>query len=283
MARFSKIISTIDSHTAGEGTRLVTSGLPPIRGQTVAEKLAYAEEHLAWVPGMLLLEPRGHKDLFGAVLVPPCDPEADVGVLFMDNQGYEPMCGHAVIGLVTSLLETGMFALVEPETVIVLDTPSGLVRAYAQIKDGDVTSVSFDNVPAFVYRSDVALKVPEVGDLGALVLPSFVLETREYSELLGSPGTNPGSKVFQVTDFTDASAVSDAQIEQARVLFQVTIVQLQPCILPDGMPTSATAYYRMVTRKGGFHLTQECTRCTVFGDRGLSRFTTSYLTGVSAS
>jgi proline racemase len=165
MVKLSKFISTIDSHTAGECTRLVTSGLPPIPGQTVAEKLAYAEEHLPGVPGYLLLEPRGHKDMFGAVLVPPCSPEADIGVLFIDNQGYEPMCGHAVIGTATTLLETGMFEMTEPETPITLDTPSGLVRAYVQIENGHVGEVSFENVPAFVYRSDVALQVPGVGDI----------------------------------------------------------------------------------------------------------------------
>jgi proline racemase len=165
MVRILKYISTIDSHTAGEGTRLVMSGLPPVPGQTMAEKLAYAEEHLSWVPGLLLLEPRGHKDLFGAILVPPCSPTADIGVLFMDNKDYEPMCGHAVLGIVTTLLETGMFEMVEPETLIRLDTPSGPIRAHAQIMDGRVLAVSFENVPSFIYRSDVTLKVPEVGDL----------------------------------------------------------------------------------------------------------------------
>jgi proline racemase len=165
MTAFTKMVSTIDSHTAGEGTRLITSGLPPIPGKTMAEKLASAEAHLAWVPRFCLLEPRGHQDLFGAVLLPPCNDQADIGVLFMDNQGYEPMCGHAVIGTVTTVLETGMFDMKAPETRVVLDTPSGLVRADAQISDGRVTSVSFENVPAFVYRSGVTLDVPRLGEL----------------------------------------------------------------------------------------------------------------------
>jgi len=186
MTRFSKLISTIDSHTAGEATRLVMSGLPPIPGGTIAEKMAFAEEHLAWLPGMLLLEPRGHKDMFGAILVPACSPTADIGVLFMDNMGYEPMCGHAVIGIVTVLLETGMFEIFEPETHITLDTPSGLVRAHAQIMDGRVQAVSFENVPSFVYRSDVTLKVPEMGDLLVDVVFGglfFVLVNARHLEL----------------------------------------------------------------------------------------------------
>ncbi len=165
MTRFTKFIATTDSHTAGECTRLVTSGLPPIIGQTMAEKLAYAEKHLSWAPGLLLLEPRGHKDMFGAVLVSPCSPDAQAGVLFMDNQGYEPMCGHAIIGVATTLLETGMVEMVEPESLVTLDTPSGLVYAYAQIEAGRVASIAFENVPAFVYRSDIILETPEMAGL----------------------------------------------------------------------------------------------------------------------
>lgn len=163
--KFSRLISTIDSHTAGEGTRLVVSGLPPIPGASMAEKLAYAEQHFPWLPGFLLLEPRGHKDLFGAVLVSPSAPEADFGILYMDNQGYEPMCGHATIGAAVSVLETGMAAMEMPETVLTFDTPAGLVRAYTQIEAGRVTAVSIENVSSFVYRSVVPLQVPEVGEL----------------------------------------------------------------------------------------------------------------------
>ena len=163
MTQFERVVSTIDSHTAGECTRLVMSGLPPIPGETMADRLAYAETHLSWAPGFLLLEPRGHKDMFGAIITPPCAPEADIGVLFMDNRGYEPMCGHATIGTATTLLETGVFAATAPETVITLDTPSGLVRAHASVESGRVTSVSFQNVPAFVYRLGVAIQVPDIG------------------------------------------------------------------------------------------------------------------------
>jgi proline racemase len=103
--------------------------------------------------------------MFGAILTAPCSLEADIGVVFMDNQGYEPMCGHAVIGTVTTVLDTGMLPSQEPETPVTLDTASGLVRAFARIEEGRVESVSFQNVPAFVYCSDVALDVPEVGEL----------------------------------------------------------------------------------------------------------------------
>jgi proline racemase len=163
MTHFERLITTVDSHTAGESTRLVTSGLPFLRGQSLAEKLADARARLPWVPGLLMLEPRGHKDTFGAILVPPCDPSADFGVIFMDNAGFEPMCGHAVIGTVTSLIEMGMCSGAGPEMALTLDTAVGLVRAVARIEQGRVTSVSFDNVPAFVFRQNVELSHAALG------------------------------------------------------------------------------------------------------------------------
>ena len=183
-----RVIHTVDSHTAGEGTRLVVGGLPPIRGETMVEKLTHAETHLGWLPGYLLLEPRGHKDLFGALLVEPCHPEADLGLIFMDNRGYEPMCGHAVIGVAVTALETGLVECSEPETWLTLDTAAGPVRVCAQVQGGGVTTVSFDNVPSFVYRQNVPLTVQGLGDLtvdvvyGGLFFFFLVLIPRLYTE-----------------------------------------------------------------------------------------------------
>ena len=129
------------------------------------EKLAYAAQYLSWVPGLLMLEPRGHRDLFGGILVPPCEPDADIGLIFIDNRGFEPMCGHGVIGAVTCLLEMGVFPMREPISVLTLDTAAGLVHAHASVVDGHVTSVTFENAPAFVYARDVQLSVPGCVDL----------------------------------------------------------------------------------------------------------------------
>ncbi|MBN1535428.1 MAG: proline racemase family protein [Anaerolineales bacterium] len=161
MPEFQKLISAIDSHTAGESTRLVISGLPPICGQTMLEKMAYAQNHLGWLPGYLLLEPRGHKDLYGAILVDPCNPKADWGVLFMNNQGYETMCGHGLIGVATCLLETGMISMHQPTTQLNLDTPAGLVSVWAKVEGGQVQEITFENVPAFVYQQDVRLDLSD--------------------------------------------------------------------------------------------------------------------------
>jgi proline racemase len=158
---FMKNIWTIDSHTAGESTRLVTQGLPPLRGNSMAEKLAFAEQHLAWAPGALLLEPRGHKDLYGAILTEPCSAEADIGVVFMNNQGFEPMCGHGLIGVAASVLETGLISSDSPETDLIVDTAVGLVKAHVCQQDGQGCWVAFENVPSFAYQLDVPLHLPD--------------------------------------------------------------------------------------------------------------------------
>ena len=156
-----KIIHTVDSHTAGEGTRLVLSGLPPLLGSSMEEKFVEARQRFPWLPKLLLREPRGHKDLYGALLTSPCTPQADQGVLFMNNSGYEPMCGHGLIGVVTCLLEMGIFPVREPETRLVLDTPAGVIAAYAKTVAGRALSVAFDNVPSFGVHLDALLRLPE--------------------------------------------------------------------------------------------------------------------------
>ncbi len=163
MATFSRMISTIDSHTAGEGTRLVTSGLPFIPGVSMAEKMSFAQEHLSWLPPFLLQEPRGHKDLYGAVLMSPCDSSADAGVIFMNNQTFEPMCGHAVIGVVTTLLEVGIITDRTAGSQVALDTPAGLIRAIPLFRHGKVVEVAFENVPSFLYQKDLKISMPDGG------------------------------------------------------------------------------------------------------------------------
>ncbi len=154
-----RIISTVDSHTAGECTRVVVGGVPPIPGRTMAEKQRYFMENLDDLRKVLMLEPRGNQDLVGAVLTAPASEESDVGVLFMDSLGYEAMCGHGTIGLVTTLIETGQIGASKPATEVRVDTVSGMVKARALVDDdGNVTEVSFRNVPSFVYMADAQVQ-----------------------------------------------------------------------------------------------------------------------------
>jgi proline racemase len=163
--RFDKLITVVDSHTEGMPTRVVTSGFGPVPGRTMFEKKRYVEENLDYLRTLLMFEPRGHGSMSGAVLLPPTDPAADLGVVYIEVSGCLPMCGHGTIGTVTVALETGLLPMVEPLTRLTLDTPAGLVRAEATVENGKVKQVKIKNVPAFLYRQDVSVEVPGFGPL----------------------------------------------------------------------------------------------------------------------
>lgn len=160
------VITTIDAHAAGEPLRIVTGGIPPLPGNTILEKRRYMQQHLDYIRKALMWEPRGHRDMYGAVLTENVTPDADLGVLFMHNEGYSTMCGHGIIALVTTLLETGALPARGQQTPVNLDTPAGLVRATAHLdSSGHVEYVSFRNVPSFLYARAVELDVPAYGRL----------------------------------------------------------------------------------------------------------------------
>lgn len=160
-----RLLTTIDSHTMGEPTRIVTGGLPKIPGNTMADKKMYLENKLDYIRTALMHEPRGHKDMFGAIITAPVDPKADLGVIFMDSGGYLNMCGHGSIGVVTVAIQTGMVSITEPVTNVILDTPAGLIKARAKVMQGKVKSVTIQNVPAFLYKKDQRLDIPGIGDI----------------------------------------------------------------------------------------------------------------------
>jgi trans-L-3-hydroxyproline dehydratase len=162
----SEKITTLDMHAAGEPLRIVTGGMAEPQGATILERRRYMREHLDHVRRALMWEPRGHYDMYGAVVTSPVSKGADVGVLFMHNEGYSTMCGHGIIALVTALMETGALPARGPETPVTLDTPAGLVRATAHLDAaGRVERVSFLNVPSFLYARDVAISVAGIGEL----------------------------------------------------------------------------------------------------------------------
>lgn len=143
-------LETLDYHTAGEPLRIVTSGLPDIPGETMLAKRRFMQSKLDDVRKMLMLEPRGHADMYGAVITEPVTPDGDVGVLFMHNEGYSTMCGHGIIALVTAGLQHDLFTADDPCTIRI-DTPAGRISASARLESsGTIRSVSFRNVPSFV-------------------------------------------------------------------------------------------------------------------------------------
>ena len=150
-----RYFAAVDSHTEGMPTRVITGGVGPIPGTTMLERKLHFEEHMDDLRLLLMREPRGHSAMSGAILQPATNPEADWGVLFIEVSGCLPMCGHGTIGVATVLVETGMVAVTEPETVVRLDTPAGLVEARVGTADGRATQVTLRNVPSFVAARDL--------------------------------------------------------------------------------------------------------------------------------
>lgn len=143
------VLHTVESHTEGMPTRVVTGGVAPLPGATMMERRDYFVEHLDHLRGFLMNEPRGHASMSGAILQPPTRPDADWGVLFIEVSGCLPMCGHGTIGVATVLVETGMVPVTEPVTTVRLDTPAGLVQVDVRVEDGVAKAVTLVNVPAY--------------------------------------------------------------------------------------------------------------------------------------
>lgn len=159
-----RAIHYVDTHTAGEPTRIVVGGLPPIRGNNMREKGEYVRRNFDFIRTAIMQEPRGHRDMFGSLITPPSDVNADIGVIWIDCYGYADMCGHATMGVATWAVELGIVEVEEPITEVKLDTPAGLVTADVQTENGRVESVTMRNVPSFHYQS-TKIDVPGIGEI----------------------------------------------------------------------------------------------------------------------
>ncbi|SNT28745.1 proline racemase [Streptosporangium subroseum] len=163
--RTKRVFHAVDSHTEGMPTRVITGGVGVIPGSTMAERRKHFLAEMDHLRTLLMYEPRGHSAMSGAILQPPTRPDTDYGVLYIEVSGCLPMCGHGTIGVATVLVETGMVEVVEPVTVIRLDTPAGLVVAEVQVEDGAAMAVTITNVPSFSAGLDRTVKVAGIGEV----------------------------------------------------------------------------------------------------------------------
>jgi len=158
-------VKTLDTHTAGEPLRIITSGFPEIPGDSILTQRKNITRNLDHIRKILINEPRGHADMYGCILLPPVSPQADLGVIFFHNQGYSTMCGHAIIALTKVVLETGLFPAISPQTRIRFETPAGIVDAFAKIANNKISTIYFHNVPSFVLLRKKQIKLPELGEV----------------------------------------------------------------------------------------------------------------------
>lgn len=161
-----RVISTIDSHTAGEPTRVITGGVPNVPGQTMAEKSAYFNTNYDHLRRALMKEPRGSRAMFGVLLTDAVSKEADFGVIFMDATKTVDMCGHASIGVATTVVECGIVPTKEPFTDVRFDTISGMISARVEVNNGRATSVTLRGVPSYFDKA-VTVDVPGLGKVDA--------------------------------------------------------------------------------------------------------------------
>ena len=203
-------IKTIDMHTGGEPLRVILDGFPEIKGENVLDYRNYIKNNYDHLRTALMFEPRGHTDMYGVVVTP--SKVADFGVVFMHNEGYSTMCGHATIAITKLAVEAEWVKVVEPETQILIEAPCGVLKAYATVNNGKVANMRFLNVPSFVVALDETVEVPGLGsvkydlayggayyafvDAEALDIPC----TPEYYQLLIEKGMDIKRAVIHGTD-----------------------------------------------------------------------------------
>jgi proline racemase len=153
------MVTTVDYHTAGEPFRIVSGGVPRLKGRTILEKRRFALERLDHIRQLLVFEPRGHADMYGGFVTEPEDSGAQLGVVFFHNAGYSTACGHGTIALVTWAIEAATVPVSGPNTEVVVDVPSCRLKTLAKVHEGRVSSVQFRNVPSFVLVDDLRMKI----------------------------------------------------------------------------------------------------------------------------
>ncbi|QJI40066.1 hypothetical protein HKK52_03735 [Pseudomonas sp. ADAK2] len=161
--QYERSFATVELHTSGETFRLVTQGLPKVVGATIVERSAWLQKNADHYRRALMLEPRGHKDLYGGFLTEPVSEEADFGIIFLNNMGYSPHCGHGVIALATAAVELGWIERKSPETRVGIDAPCGFIEAFVEWDGNRVGAVRFVNVASFIFERDVTVTTPTFG------------------------------------------------------------------------------------------------------------------------
>lgn len=211
---FKRMINVVSAHAAGERNDVITGGVLDVPGQTIFDKMKYLETQGDDLRKLLLQEPRGSVTQCVNLVLPSAHPEADVGFVIMESEFYPPMSGTNTICTVTVLLETGMIPMAEPVTRLTLEAPGGLVRVDAACRDGKCTSVTFSNVPCFVFALDRFIEVPGIGSLKVDVSYGGMIYVLADAQALG----------FAITPDEAADMVSVGEVIKAAAAEQVPAV-----------------------------------------------------------
>ncbi|PKH88691.1 proline racemase family protein [Colwellia sp. Bg11-28] len=156
-------INSLECHTGGEPLRIITSGFPVLKGNTILAKANDCKQNYDQLRRALMFEPRGHADMYGAIITGAERDDSHFGAVFIHNEGYSSMCGHAVIALTKTAVESGVVARTGDVTQVVIDVPCGQIYAMAYSHNNVVKHVSFQCVPSFVYAKDQQVEVDGIG------------------------------------------------------------------------------------------------------------------------
>ncbi len=235
--RFSRMITAVDAHAAGEPGRVITGGVLDVPGQTMLEKRNYLEQHQDEIRKLMLQEPRGYPALCCNVILSPTHPDADAGYVIMEHTEYPGMSGTNTICVATVLLETGMLPMVEPVTELLLEAPAGLIAIKAQCRDGKVNQVTFRNVPAFAVYLDAKVEVPEIGTVTVdVAYGGMFYAIAEASQFGLSLTPDEGSDVVRISEMIRAAADEQLDVQHPEIpeFTGITISQLSgPPSRPD--------------------------------------------------
>ena len=244
------IVRTIDAHVAGAPLRLVVDGFPSPRGKTMIAKRDWAARHADHLRRALMLEPRGHADMSGAVLTEPVSPGAHAGVLFFHNDGYSTMCGHGILAVTTIALERGLLLPGGDASTVIYDTPAGTIRARATITAGHADSdtirverVSFVNVPSFVLYAGLPIQ------LGARHLRADVAYGGAFYAIVDSEAVGLAIDAAHLPELRRAGMAIKRAIESAHTVvhpLEPSITGLDGTIF-TGPPNDGGADLRNVT------------------------------------
>lgn len=158
-------IKTIDMHTGGEPLRVIIDGFPELQGNSVLDYRRYCKDNYDHLRTTLMFEPRGHTDMYGCILTPPNDDGGDFGVIFLHNEGYSTMCGHAIIALSTLAVEMGWIDVHNGDNILKIDAPCGRITSFTRVHQVRVAGVRFHGVPSFVVGLDRTVEVKGLGKI----------------------------------------------------------------------------------------------------------------------
>ncbi len=241
MLSSAKILNVVDSHTEGEPTRIVTSGLPAWQGDTMIARRDWLRETQDETRRALVLEPRGHDAIVLAYLCPPIDPSAHTGVVFANDDGYLGMCGHGSMGVASALIAQGVVPCTGEQTSVILDTPVGVVECEVLTRDGKPFACRVRNVPSYAAQCGVELSVAGYGTVTVDVAYGGNWFAFASAEQLGVTLSKDGLRESMRAAFAVRDALESAGVQGRRAdtgeLERIDHVKLwRPLTPADGTP-----------------------------------------------